>query len=73
MPGAKDAQKRVSDPMGLKLQTVVSFHVGVQDEPRSSGRVSEAINPGAVFSAQLGEVFNFILFNLWEVVTTHNK
>lgn len=38
MPGTEEDQKRVSKPLDLELQTVVSSHVVLGTEPASSGR-----------------------------------
>lgn len=35
---------RMSDPLGLELQTVMSCYAGAGIDPRSSGRTANALN-----------------------------
>lgn len=36
-------EQKVSDPLGLELQIIVSHHVGVGNKPGSSGRTAHAL------------------------------
>jgi hypothetical protein len=48
-PGAQGRQKRASDPLKLKLQTVVSYHVWVLGtKPGSSPNIASALNYWAI-------------------------
>lgn len=38
------SQKRESDPLGLELLMVVSYHIDAGNLPQSSGRAATALN-----------------------------
>jgi hypothetical protein len=44
VPGAHGSQRRVSDPLELELQFVVSCHVVLGIKPRSSEKVVSSLN-----------------------------
>jgi len=43
MHGTQRSQRRVSDLLGLELQTVVNHHMVLRIEPKSSGKAASAL------------------------------
>jgi hypothetical protein len=60
MPSTSGSQKRASDPLDVEFQRVVSHHWVLGIEPRSSARVSSALNCWASFLASIFAFFFFI-------------
>ena len=48
VPVVPGRPERASDSLGLKLLVVVSYHVGLEIKPGSSGRAASAFNHSAM-------------------------